>query len=64
MSEEQIEQMVNKFLSWQLPDDFMPDGGISYKKPYDGFQPIGTNLFTATQARQMIRYITEEISHV
>lgn len=64
MNDEQIKQMVNRFLGWKLPDDFMPDCGISYEKSEDQTfkttrQPTGTNLFTATQAEQMIRYITE-----
>lgn len=58
MSDTQIQQMVDKFLSWKLPEDLIPDGGISIRK-IEGFQPVGTNLLTATQAEQMIRYITE-----
>lgn len=60
MSEQQIKQMVDGFLSWELPDDFSPDGGVSYKQVFSGGQPlkpVGTNLLTATQAEQMIRYI-------
>ena len=55
-----IDEMVNRFLGWKLPKDFCPDAGISFKpsKP-DGFDqpgwcPIGTNLLTAEQARQML----------
>lgn len=61
MNDEQIEQMVNRFLSWKLPEDFNPDCGISYKKPDSPHVfPIGTNLLTATQAEEMIRYITAQ----
>ena len=70
MSEAQIKQMVDRFLGWKLPDDFNPDGGISFKKKYNegtkyegSYNPTGTNLFTATQAELMIRYITEDINH-
>jgi hypothetical protein len=62
VSEEQIKTMVNRFLGWKLPDDFQPDAGISYRQLVSGGQPlkpIGTNLLTATQAEEMIRYITE-----
>lgn len=63
--EQDIDQMVNRFLSWKLPKDFCPDAGISFKptKPYEGDElgnswwPIGTNLLTAVQAREMIKHI-------
>jgi hypothetical protein len=62
-----IDHMVDRFLSWKLPKDFQPDQGISFKqatlKDYetDRFWPIGTNLFTADQARTMISYMLEDI---
>jgi len=46
-----IDKMVDRFLAWKLPSDFNPDGGISFNS---NCSPIGTNLFTATQAKQMI----------
>lgn len=52
-----IEEMVNRFLGWRLPEDFYPDCGISYKKLSPTSHPIGTNLFSATQAKAMIEYI-------
>ena len=61
-----IDEMVNRFLSWSLPDDFHPDGGIefnresAYDHPDTGrhkFKPTGTNLFHAGQAREMIEHI-------
>ena len=62
MTDEQIKQMVDRFLSWKLPDDFVPDAGIKYEPLPDHFgKPIGTNLFTATQAEAMIRHITKEL---
>jgi hypothetical protein len=57
--------MVNRFLSWKLPDDFYPDCGISFTKeseyehPVYGkhiYNPIGTNLFHAGQAEEMFRH--------
>lgn len=53
-----VDLMVDRFLGWKLPDDFAPDGGISFT-PMDHplLWPIGTNLFTADQARAMIKYL-------
>jgi hypothetical protein len=58
MSDNPIDKMVGRFLAWQLPKDFAPDGGISFQsKPdargYVPSWPIGTNLLTADQARAM-----------
>jgi len=56
----QIDKMVDRFLSWTLPKDFTPDGGISFDGRGDDewnknkTWPVGTNLFTAEQAKQMI----------
>jgi hypothetical protein len=58
-----IDQMVERFLLWPLPKDFAPDCGINFdgRKPdamgYTREWPVGTNLLTATQARQMIEYL-------
>jgi hypothetical protein len=59
-----IGQLVDRFLAWPLPKDFSPDGGISFKNEKDarGYAPawpVGTNLFTADQARQMLEYLFE-----
>lgn len=53
-----IDKMVTRFLSWKLPKDFCPDGGMVFiptkGRGYDTpFWPVGTNLLTADQARQM-----------
>lgn len=57
----QIDDMVNKFLSWKLPRDFNPDAGISFTPPdhphHELLWPTGTNLLTAVQAKAMIEYI-------
>lgn len=52
-----IDVMVDRFLGWQLPDDFRPDGGVSFSRERNNMKPIGTNLLTADQAREMIRHI-------
>jgi hypothetical protein len=66
MTEDQIKHMVNRFLGWKLPENFSPDDGISFE-PIAGKDgpfpfrrtPSGTNLFDATQADAMVRYIIE-----
>ena len=65
MSKKLIDMLVNRFLMWKLPENFSPDCGISFKPstPYSGDEfgnsswPIGTNLLTADQAKQMLEYI-------
>ncbi|HET7150912.1 MAG TPA: hypothetical protein VFI60_05840 [Candidatus Acidoferrum sp.] len=67
MRDEQIKYMVDRFLGWRLPENFNPDGGISFKRTFnEGFsfgpmknEPSGTNLFDATQAEAMIRYLVD-----
>ena len=66
MTEEQIRHMVDRFLGWRLPENFSPDAGISFEADYNQHtaypmkhEPTGTNLFDATQAEQMIRYLTD-----
>lgn len=63
MTEDQIKHMVNRFLAWKLPANFNPDAGISFTRPnyrpdVDA-TPSGTNLFDATQADVMVRYMVE-----
>jgi len=64
MTEDQIKHMVQRFLQWRLPEDFDPDGGISFKREFNEHtshpmrhQPVGTNLFNATQTEAMIRHM-------
>lgn len=64
-----LDEAVNRFLGWRLPENFSPDAGISFNPEYNveymakqgkppmRHEPTGTNLFTADQARQMIEYI-------
>lgn len=64
------DEMVNRFLCWRLPEDFSPDGGISFSKTVRTMEgerprsemgpawwPIGTNLLSADQARSMLEHI-------
>ena len=63
--EDYKKQMVNRFLGWKLPEDFQPDAGISYKKPENPHpRPVGTNLFTATQAEEMLDYVLADLSTI
>jgi hypothetical protein len=66
MNEGQIKHMVNRFLGWRLPENFNPDAGISVKKTFNDHlltptkhNPSGTNLLDATQATEMVLYMTE-----
>lgn len=49
-----IQAAVEKFLAWHLPQDFAPDGGIKYERGQHF--ATGTNLLTATQAKEMFEY--------
>lgn len=66
MTEAQIKHMVDRFLAWKLPENFNPDGGISFKKAFNEHtdypgehQPSGTNLLGADQATAMVRHMIE-----
>lgn len=67
MENSRIDRMVTAFLSWKLPQDFSPDAGISFMptKPngYNelGWWPVGTNLLTADQARQMVTHMIDAL---
>lgn len=69
MNDVQIKYMAERFLRWRLPDDFHPDAGISFEPRYNvnnpygwpegKHEPVGTNLFTFTQAEAMVRHMVE-----
>ena len=66
ITDAQIKHMVNRFLNWRLPQNFAPDGGISYTRPnyppsVDA-TPLGTNLLDANQAEVMVRHMIEGLS--
>jgi hypothetical protein len=62
MTDDQIQHMVTRFLAWSLPENFSPDGGVSFSRlGVNGFtypMPVGTNLLDHEQATAMVRYIT------
>jgi len=57
------QEMVDRFLSWPLPKGFSPDCGISFDgrgkdaRGYEKQWPVGTNLFSGEQARNMLEYV-------
>lgn len=66
MTDEQIKHMVERFLSWKLPENFNPDGGVSFERFGNKGTPhqfrresSGTNLLDATQADAMVRHMIE-----
>ncbi len=66
MRDDQIKYMVDRFLSWRLPENFNPDAGISFKPIFNEHtpwpmknEPTGTNLFDAIQTEAMIRYLVD-----
>lgn len=68
MTDDQIKYMVDRFLGWRLPENFTPDAGISFTPTFNDHlpvpmkhEPVGTNLFDASQAEQMVRYMVDGI---
>jgi len=66
MNDAQIKHMVDRFLSWKLPEDFNPDCGIRFERDYNQntpwpakHEPVGTNLLSATQAESMVRHMLD-----
>lgn len=66
MTEDQIKFMVDRFLNYKLPENWKPDGGISFERfgnkgtPHQHTrEPSGTNLLDATQAAAMVRHMID-----
>lgn len=64
MTEAQIKAMVDRFLTWKLPADFAPDGGVTFTPEFNTHtahpgrrEPFGTNLLNAVQAEAMVRHM-------
>lgn len=55
------DEMVSRFLGWKLPQDFGPDCGITFTPFHPNgttrFEPVGTNLLHAGQAREMLEHV-------
>lgn len=56
-ADDQVKVMVDRFLSWTLPEDFHPDGGIRFGG--GAHRPVGTNLFDCRQAEAMVRHMLD-----
>ena len=68
ISDEQIKRMVDRFLCWRLPESFSPDAGITFQPKFNigtpwemRHEPVGTNLFDAGQAEEMICHLLEAL---
>lgn len=68
LTDAQISHMVERFLSWKLPADISPDGGLSFTPTYNNgtstparHEPTGTNLLGYTQAEAMVRHMLEAL---
>lgn len=64
MTEAQIKHLVDRFLGYKLPENFSPDGGVTFERfgnkgtPHQyRHAPSGTNLLDAVQADAMVRYM-------
>lgn len=52
------DEMICRFLSWELPEDFSPDAGVKFSAPENrAHWPTGTNLMNYDQTRQMLEYV-------
>ncbi len=52
------EEMVTRFLHWELPPTFRPDAGISFEASDNPLLwPTGTNLLNGPEARAMLEHV-------
>ena len=68
-TEAQIKHMADRFLGWKLPAAFSPDAGITFNPVFNEgtahpmrHEPRGTNLFDASEAEAMVRFMVEGMS--
>lgn len=69
LTSNQIKHMAERFLQWRLPENFSPDGGVSFEPvasagtPYEHRrEPVGTNLLSAVQAEEMVRFMIKGLA--
>lgn len=69
LTKEQISHMADRFCGWPIPENWQPDGGVSYERfGNKGTErefrraTSGTNLFSKQQAEEMISYMLEGIT--
>ena len=62
LTEDEMQQAVNRFLGWRVPETFAPDGGVKFDRDYAAKygRPTGTNLLDAVQARAMLEYVLDQ----
>lgn len=54
-----IDKLVDRFLGWRLPENVRPDPCVlDMNYPYRN-QMSGTNLLTATEAKQMLEHVLQ-----
>ncbi len=59
------EEMVNRFLSWKMPESFGPDCYVMFhreKAKRANQWPVGTNILTAPEARAMLEHVLETVA--
>lgn len=61
LTDDQIKHMVERFLTWKLPENFCPDNHIEFdgSKCHPNHWPVGTNLLDYSQAQAMVRHMIE-----
>lgn len=55
-----VDAMVNRFLSWRIPDSFGPDCYVTFDRDRakaNNMWPVGTNIFTADEAKAMLKHV-------
>lgn len=54
--------LAERFLGWKLPENFNPDGGVSFKPNASPHGVTGTNLLDFTQAYGMFTTLLDGVS--
>ena len=60
MTKTVLSKLVDRFLGWKIPQTFGPDCYINFDKETavkNNGWPIGTNLLTAVEAKEMLEYL-------
>lgn len=59
LTEKEMQQAVDRFLGWHVPETFSPDGGVEFDREWAAKHgwPSGTNLLDAVRARAMREYV-------
>jgi hypothetical protein len=57
---EHMDELVNRFLAWKLPQTVCAD--LCATDNQCRYSRFGTNLLTATEARQMLEHVLEGVT--